>query len=196
MQTETKTLLRRRLLAARADVDAQVRAAEAAALGTALAADIDAGPGDTVCSYVPVGSEPGSVELLDVLAEAGARVLLPITEFDDDGQARPLRWGNYRRGRLVPARHGLSEPDGPALPPEEIGTARVIIVPALAVDRRGMRLGRGAGCYDRSLPLRDPAARLIAVVRDAELLEQVPADAHDVAMTHVSTPGRGVIALR
>lgn len=195
MRTEAKTVLRRRLLSARREIDPELAAAESAALGTALAAAIDVGPGDTVCSYVPMGSEPGSGELLDVLADTGVRVLLPITEFDDDGRARPLRWGSYRSGRLVPARFGLREPEGPALAPAEIATARVIIVPALAVDRRGMRLGRGAGCYDRSLPLRDPAARLIAVVRDEELLEQLPADEHDVAMTHVATPGRGVIAL-
>ncbi|MGH3580223.1 MAG: 5-formyltetrahydrofolate cyclo-ligase, partial [Mycobacterium sp.] len=70
-----------------------------------------------------------------------------------------------------------------------------VLVPALAVDRRGNRLGRGAGFYDRALPLADPDARLIAVVRDDELLDEVPAEPHDVAMTHMLTPGLGVVAL-
>ena len=47
-----------------------------------------------------------------------------------------------------------------------------MLVPALAVDRRGVRLGRGAGFYDRSLPLAAPAARLVAVVRDDELVDR------------------------
>jgi 5-formyltetrahydrofolate cyclo-ligase len=73
-----------------------------------------------------------------------------------------------------------------------VAEAGLILVPALAVDRRGMRLGRGAGCYDRSLPLRDPNAQLIAVVRDAELVDELPSEPHDVPMTHALTPGRGV----
>jgi len=71
----------------------------------------------------------------------------------------------------------------------------VVIVPALAVDVRGTRLGRGAGFYDRSLPLRDPSARLIAVVRDDELVDELPADPHDIPMTHAATPGGGVTVL-
>ena len=50
-----------------------------------------------------------------------------------------------------------------------------MIVPALAVDRRGVRLGRGRGFYDRSLDGRDPQAQLIAMVRDAELVDELPA---------------------
>jgi 5-formyltetrahydrofolate cyclo-ligase len=68
-------------------------------------------------------------------------------------------------------------------------------VPALAVDRRGVRLGRGRGFYDRSLGGRNPRARLIAVVRDAEFVDELPAEPHDVPMTHALTPGRGLITL-
>ena len=71
----------------------------------------------------------------------------------------------------------------------------MILVPALAVDRTGVRLGRGAGFYDRSLPLADPAARLVAVVRDDELVDHLPAEPHDVRMTHALTPRDGLVAL-
>ena len=71
----------------------------------------------------------------------------------------------------------------------------MVLVPALAVDRNGVRLGRGRGFYDRSLPNRDRRARLIAVVRDEELVDELPAEPHDVPMTHALTPRRGVIAL-
>ena len=67
--------------------------------------------------------------------------------------------------------------------------------PALAVDRTGVRLGRGRGFYDRSLPDRDPRSWLIAMVRDEELVDELPADPHDVPMTHALTPRQGVIAL-
>ncbi|WP_307846232.1 5-formyltetrahydrofolate cyclo-ligase, partial [Rhodococcus sp. CX] len=67
--------------------------------------------------------------------------------------------------------------------------------PALAVDRRGVRLGRGAGFYDRTLHLADPSARLIAVVRDEELVDELPEDPHDIRMTHALTPSGGLTAL-
>ena len=73
--------------------------------------------------------------------------------------------------------------------------ATVVFVPALAVDRTGARLGRGAGFYDRTLPLARPAARLVAVVRDDELVDEIPAETHDVPMTHALTPGRGLVEL-
>ena len=195
MHTEAKSALRRRLLAARRAVGAPQRSTEAAALTAALTAAIAELAPDTVCGYVPVGSEPGSISLLDALDAAGVRVLLPVTVVDDDGRPGPLRWGRYRPAGLVAARYGLQEPDGPVLPSEEIGAAQLIVVPALAVDRRGGRLGRGAGFYDRSLPLRDPHARLIAVVRDDELLEVLPGEEHDIPMTHALTPRRGVVTL-
>lgn len=66
----------------------------------------------------------------------------------------------------------------------------MVFVPALAIDRRGARLGRGRGFYDRSLPGRDPHARLIAVVRDDELVRELPAEPHDVPMTDAHAAAR------
>jgi 5-formyltetrahydrofolate cyclo-ligase len=189
----TKSQLRAAILAARRAVPADVRRAEAETLRKRVAGQARAG--ETVCAYVPVGSEPGSPAMLDALVAAGARVLLPVSREDDSGTPLPLTWGEYREDELVEARFGLREPPGPWLPPDAIGTASTILVPALAVDRVGVRLGRGAGFYDRSLALADPAARLIAVVRDDELVDHVPGESHDVAMTHALTPGFGLIAL-
>ena len=83
---------------------------------------------------------------------------------------------------------GCASPAEPWLPADAIATASGGLVPALAVDRDGVRLGRGAGFYDRSLPLADPTARLVAVVRDDELVDRLPAEPHDVRMTHALTP--------
>lgn len=58
-----------------------------------------------------------------------------------------------------------------------------------------VRLGRGGGFYDRSLALCSPATRLVAVVRDDEVVGKLPHDEHDVLMTHALTPGAGLIAL-
>ncbi len=144
----------------------------------------------TVCAYVPIGTEPGSPEMLDRLADLGLRVLLPVTRRD-----QPLWWGDYRRDTLVEADFGLREPAAPHLPPDTIGLAQVVLIPALAVDRHGVRLGRGAGFYDRSLPMARPDAALVAVVYDEDLVDRLPTEAHDVPMTHAFTPGAGLIEL-
>ena len=162
-----------------------------------MATHVDAlmGCGSTVCAYVPVGAEPGSIEMLDVLLRQADRVLLPVARTTADDSAVALLWGEYRPGQLVTARFGLLEPAGPWLPATALADASVVFVPALAVDRTGARLGRGRGFYDRTLVLANPDARLIAVVRDDELLDEVPHEPHDVPMTHALTPGRGLVEL-
>ncbi|WP_353364103.1 5-formyltetrahydrofolate cyclo-ligase [Mycobacterium sp.] len=193
MTGQTKTELRAEILRARRTLAPQLRDAEAGALCGHLPSFI--GDGETVCAYVPVGSEPGSAELIDSLLRRGVQVLLPVARDDAAGLPAPLRWGEYRPGGLVEARFGLREPAAPWLPAGAIAGASVVLVPALAVDRAGARLGRGAGFYDRSLPLAAPTARLVAVVRDDELVDRLPAEPHDVRMTHALTPNGGVVAL-
>ena len=191
--TPTKAELRAAILRARRALSEQLRDAEAGALCAHLRSLVSSD--EAVCAYAPVSSEPGSIELLDSLLRAGVRVLLPVARTDAAGVPLPLQWGEYRRGGLVDARFGLREPPRPWLPADAVAAAAVVLVPALAVDRTGVRLGRGAGFYDRSLPLADPAARLVAVVRDDELFDRLPAEAHDVRMTHALTPGLGLVAL-
>jgi 5-formyltetrahydrofolate cyclo-ligase len=189
----TKADLRAVVLGARRLTSAEQRRAEADALAAHLPAL--ARFGDTVCAYVPVGSEPGSPAMLDALTELGMRVLLPVALEDETGTPLPLQWGQYRAGGLVDARFGLREPEPPWLGVNAIAAASVVLVPALAVDLSGVRLGRGAGFYDRSLSYAAPTARLIAVVRDDELVDRLPAAEHDVPMTDALTPGRGLVAL-
>ena len=191
MTAPTKAERRSELLAARRALPRALRDVEAEQLQAHLA---DAVRGArTVCAYYPVGAEPGSPALLDRLRELCATVLLPITGPVDE--ILPLCWGEYVPGHLVPARFGLQEPAGPKLEPSALARADVVLVPALAVDRTGVRLGRGAGFYDRSLPLCKPGIRLVAVVRDSEILESLPVAPHDVPMTHALTPGGGLITL-
>jgi 5-formyltetrahydrofolate cyclo-ligase len=193
MATTAKAALRERLLAARRSVTNDVRADEARSLTEHLQAVVSSG--STVCAYVPVGAEPGSIEMLDVVLRRGGRVLLPVARTTADDSPIALQWGEYRPGQLVATRFGLLEPTEPWLPATTLAEASVVLVPALAVDRAGVRLGRGRGFYDRTLVHRDPGARLIAVIRDQELLDELPREPHDVSMTHALTPGRGLIEL-
>ncbi|WP_308014786.1 5-formyltetrahydrofolate cyclo-ligase [Nocardia coffeae] len=183
---------RARLLAGRAAVDPAVHESEAAALAAAASRlPLDDAEEVWVAAYVPVHGEPGSVAMLDALRTAGARVLLPVT-----GPPGPLDWAEYTgRAALHRGRYGLLEPTGPHLSPAAITRAATILIPALAVDRRGVRLGRGAGYYDRTLPAARSDARLIAIVRDEELLDQLPEEPHDRRMGWALTPAAGLTPL-
>jgi len=191
--TPDKSALRRELLAARARVADDVRRAEAEMLTAQLAALVNRD--STICAYVPVGTEPGSTGMLDVLLQRAGRVLLPVARTSADDTPLPLRWAEYRPGGLVRGRWGLLEPSEPWLPESALAEANFVLVPALAVDRTGVRLGRGRGFYDRSLGQRHPQARLVAVVRDVELVDELPFEPHDVRMTHALTSQRGLVAL-
>jgi 5-formyltetrahydrofolate cyclo-ligase len=188
-----KDRIRADRVAARQTVNARVRRLETRALiqhlQSILARD------EVVAAYAPLSTEPGFPDLADAVVAICGEVLLPVARASADNIPLPLRWASYRSGALVEAPYGLFEPAGPWLPPSTLESVRTVLLPALAVDRHGVRLGRGAGFYDRSLSLRNPSARLIAVVRDEELVDELPVEPHDVAMTHVLTPGYGLVAV-
>jgi 5-formyltetrahydrofolate cyclo-ligase len=183
-----KCELRRRLTAARRAVPAVVREAEAAALAVAR---LPPGLPGTVCAYWPVGAEPGSPALLDGLVSRGCQVLLPVV-----GSPGALDWAEYTgMGSLRVGRFGLYEPIGPRLGCSVIATAVLVLVPALAVDQHGVRLGRGGGYYDRTLPLAAPGTPLVAIVRDDEVVASLPVQPHDVPVSAALTPGQGLLPL-
>ena len=145
----------------------------------------------TVAAYVSVGSEPGTPVLLDALRARGIDVLLPVLLPDND-----LDWGSYDgEGSLARVRHGgkmaLLEPSGERLGPDAVSGADVVLLPGLAVDGRGMRLGRGGGSYDRVLARLERAGvhpALVVLLYDSEVIGHVPAEEHDRPVRAVVTP--------
>ena len=85
----------------------------------------------------------------------------------------------------------LREPPGPRLGPEAIASAEIVLVPALAVDATGTRLGRGGGSYDRALARVRPEVPVIALLYPGELVPLLPAEPHDRPVTAVLTPRLG-----
>ncbi len=138
----------------------------------------------TVAAYVSVDTEPGTGPLLDRLRAMGRRVVVPVVLPDLD-----LDWAVYDGpDSLARARRGLLEPTGPRLGLDAVATADVVLTPGLAVDRRGMRLGQGGGCYDRALGRVPVGTFTCTLLYDGELLDEVPSDAHDRPVTAVVTP--------
>lgn len=141
---------------------------------------------DRVAAYVSVGHEPCTRLLLERLAERGVRVLLPVL-----GPHLSRSWAYYRGAadlaERAPGRP--PEPSGRVLPPEEVERVDALLIPALAVDRGGRRLGQGGGWYDRLLPLRADGVRVFAMVHDDELVAgPLPTEAHDEPVDAVITP--------
>lgn len=138
-----------------------------------------------VALYISMGVEPQTGPLIDWLLASGREVLLPILYADND-----LGWGIAPGAAdLVPGRLGLSEPRVD-LGAEAVATAELVICPALAVDRAGVRLGRGGGSYDRALARVTPGTPTWAIVRDSEIVDSLPADLHDQPVHAALTPTR------
>lgn len=189
-QLPAKTALRDQVLAARRRIPLPDLATSAAALADHLLADPAVRRAATVTAYVSVGREPGTSVLLDRLAAAGKRVLLPVVLPDLD-----LDWA-LADGALVPATMGLLEPSGTRLGPDAVAGADVLLLPGLAAAYDGRRLGRGGGCYDRALARVPVGTPTFVLLHDGELGLDVPAEPHDRPVTHAVTPSSGVVSLR
>lgn len=182
------------LLARRRALTAPARAEAAGRVEAELVALVRRLRPRRMTAYVPVGSEPGGADLPEVLRSAlppDAELLLPVLLSDLD-----LDWAAYSGPEaLVAAGRGIREPIGPRLGVAAVTGAELVVVPALAVDRRGRRLGRGGGSYDRALA-RVPATALTVVpLHDGELVEALPAEPHDRPVRAVVTPTDGMRTL-
>jgi 5-formyltetrahydrofolate cyclo-ligase len=186
-----KISLRNRLLAQRREMGLAAALTAAVPVQATLVELIRTRLPSTVTAYVPVGPEPGGPDLPAVLADAlrphGGRLLLPVLLNDND-----LDWSAYA-GDLVPGPRGLSEPPGARLGLGAITGADLVVVPALAVDPAGRRLGRGGGSYDRALARLTPGRTfVVALLHDGELVGAVPAESHDHPVDATITPSAGL----
>jgi 5-formyltetrahydrofolate cyclo-ligase len=186
-----KAALRRRLLAARARLGPDQRAAAARALRDAVLELPQAQMAGTIAAYYSLASEPDTHGLIYALWKRGSYVLLPLLRPDAD-----LDWASYEGpDSLRPGPRGLAEPAEPPRGMDAVARADLVLVPALAVDRGGVRLGRGGGSYDRALARVAPGIPTIALVYDGELLYEVPADDHDQRVRLVARPSAGITRL-
>jgi 5-formyltetrahydrofolate cyclo-ligase len=187
-----KIALRRQLVANRNKLDRPVRNATTSSMRDAVLSLPEIQMAGTVAAYVSVGTEPDTRGLIYALWKRGTYVLLPLLRADCD-----LDWASYEGpDSLGPGPHGLLEPTEPPRGVMAVTSADLVIVPALAVDRGGMRLGRGGGSYDRALARVGAAVPTIALIYDDELLEEVPAGPLDQPVRMVAQPGQGITRLR
>jgi 5-formyltetrahydrofolate cyclo-ligase len=183
-----KGVLRRRLVAARAAMSSSSRTEAGRLIRDHVLEMPEVAGAGTIAAYYSVGTEPDTRGLLFALWKRGSYVVLPVLLPDGD-----LDWASYEGpDSLSPGPRGLLQPAEPVRGPGTIARADVVLVPALAVDRSGQRLGRGGGSYDRALARVGPQVPTIALLYDPELLPRVPAEEHDQPVRAVARPGHGI----
>jgi 5-formyltetrahydrofolate cyclo-ligase len=187
----SKAALRTRILAARRSLPLEDRLAAGHAIGEVVVHLASVEAARCVAAYVSYGTELSTAELLEVLLERKVRVLVPMI---GASERLELGWADYRGpdGLRVRRPGRPAEPAGPVLAPAELAKAEVVLVPALAVDTAGSRLGYGAGWYDQALGYAAPGAELVALVYDGEVFDAttcpLPHEPHDKTVSSVATP--------
>jgi len=160
--------------------------AEAAAAGErirgALQVAFDFAPGQRVGLYAALPDEVPTRPLFDALLRAGVECFFPRV-MDDRSLSfgRVERWEDLRPGVL-----DVLSPDAAAAT-VELAAGDLVLVPGVAFDHRGARLGRGGGCYDRTFPLGRSAVRLCGVAYEFQILDSIPTASHDRAMDAIVT---------
>jgi 5-formyltetrahydrofolate cyclo-ligase len=139
--------------------------------------------GDTVAGYWPIRDELDPRPLMAALAENGLMTALPTTPM----AGKPLIFRHWQEGKpLIAGLYGTSEP-----PPEApICTPKLLLIPMLAFDDKGFRLGYGGGFYDRSLAsLRQNGAEIhaLGLAYDSQRVAAIPTGPHDARLDGVLT---------
>jgi 5-formyltetrahydrofolate cyclo-ligase len=187
MNAGLKPELRKAALARRDALPADVRAAAAHAIA-ARPFPIAVPPGAIVSGFMPLKSEINPLPLLRKLADAGARLALPVVA----GQGRPLIMRAFAFGdTLASGVWGIREPKPEA---QEV-FPDILLVPLLAFDRRGHRLGYGAGYYDMTITALRARKRVTAVgiAFAQQEITEVPTTPRDARLDLVLTE-REIIA--
>jgi 5-formyltetrahydrofolate cyclo-ligase len=188
---DDKAELRRRLLAGRRALGQAELAAAGRSIRDAVLDLPETQMAGTVAAYWSIGAEPDTHGLLFALWKRGTYVLLPVLLPDGD-----LDWASYEGpDSLRPGPRGMLEPSEPARGVGAVCSADLVLVPALAVDHSGLRLGRGGGSYDRALARVGAQVPTVALLYDPELLDRVPGGPHDQRVRMVARPSAGVIRL-
>lgn len=141
----------------------------------------------SVAAYLSTPVEPSTRGFLAWALEAGVRVLLPISRSDGlldwapyDGKDEDLDW------------LGMPQPTSEILSPLAVNDVDLILVPAAAVDRTGMRMGWGRGYFDRTLGSMGQRPPVYAIVFDSELVDTVPSEREDEPVDGAVTPSATV----
>lgn len=193
-----KAELRRAVIARRDAIDLDVRAAKSATICARLVELLDclgAAAPHTVAIYAAMGSEVDPAAFAAAAAARGWRVAYPCMLSAIDaaacGQCMCMRAVAVDDASAAPfvdhptrafAAMDIDSSRFPIVPAEALD---MVVVPLVAFDRAGARLGYGGGCYDRYLPMLSPACQIVGIAFDEQRVDHVPTDAHDLPLPNI-----------
>lgn len=193
-----KAELRRTVIARRNALDLDVRAAKSAAICARLVELLDrlgAAAPRTVAVYAAMGSEVDPAAFAAAAVARGWRVAYPCMLSATDAMAcgqrmcmRAVSAGDVSAAPFIahPTRaFAATDVDSVRFPIVPAAELDMVVVPLVAFDRTGARLGYGGGCYDRYLPMLSPACQITGIAFDEQRVEHVPTDAHDLPLPNI-----------
>lgn len=193
-----KAELRRAMIARRDALDLDVRAAKSAAICARLVELLDRSDAATpriVAVYAAMGSEVDPAAFAAAAVARGWRVAYPCMLSASDTAAcgqrmcmRAVSAGDASEAPFIahPTRaFAATDVDSDRFPIVPAAELDMIIVPLVAFDRTGARLGYGGGCYDRYLPMLSPACQIVGIAFDEQRVDHVPTDAHDLSLPNI-----------
>ena len=193
-----KAELRRAVIVRRDALDLDVRAAKSAVVCARLVELMESSgtAGQrTVAVYAAMGSEVDPAAFAAAAAKCGWRVAYPCMLSATDAAAcgqrmcmRAVSVGDASEAPFIahPTRAlAATDVDSVRFPIVPAKALDMIIVPLVAFDRTGARLGYGGGCYDRYLPILSPVCQIVGIAFDEQRVDQVPTDVHDLPLSHI-----------
>lgn len=193
-----KAEVRRAVIARRDAIDLNVRTAKSAAICARLVELLDrlsAAAPHTVAVYAAMGSEVDPAVFAAAAAKNGRRVAYPCMFSAADAVAcgqrmcmRAVAAGDASEAPFIahPTRaFAATDVDSIRFPIVPAKALDMVVVPLVAFDRTGARLGYGGGCYDRYLPILSPACQIVGIAFDEQRVDHVPTDAHDLPLPHI-----------
>lgn len=193
-----KAELRRAVIARRNAIDLDVRAAKSAVVCARLVElldRLDATAPRTVAVYAAMDSEVDPAAFAAAAAARGWRVAYPCMLSASDAAAcgqrmcmRTVAAGDVSAAPFIahPTRaFAATDIDNNRCPIVPAAELDMIIVPLVAFDRTGARLGYGGGCYDRYLPMLSPACQIVGIAFDEQRVDHVPTEAHDLPLPNI-----------
>ncbi|WP_341933799.1 5-formyltetrahydrofolate cyclo-ligase [Microbacterium sp. LWO14-1.2] len=138
----------------------------------------------SISCFLSTTTEPGTRDFVKAAVRRGIRVLLPVTRADG-----LLDWAVASDDdEISEGLYGLPEPTGEVLGPIAVNDVDLMIIPAAAVDRTGMRMGWGRGYFDKTIGSMEKCPPVYAVIYDSEVLDSLPSEVHDQPVNGVVTP--------
>lgn len=193
-----KAELRRAVIARRDAIDLDVRAAKSAVICARLVELMDrlgAAAPHTVAVYAAMGSEVDPAAFVAAAAKRGWRVAYPCMLSATDAMAcgqcmcmRAVSAGDASEAPFIahPTRaFAATDVDSDHFPIVPAAELDMVVVPLVAFDRTGARLGYGGGCYDRYLPTVAPERPIVGIAFDEQRVDHVPTDAHDLPLPNI-----------